>query len=85
MKKRIWMNRVTKEIVSDSGAPLHGERFIAFREGPVCNPEFYQRDVTNEMLSPWKFPDDVGADPSFAENRETGAACCWVELPLVCH
>jgi hypothetical protein len=71
MKERIWINRVASEIVfqplhPDTGAPLHEERVIAVREEPNLHLEFYQRDVTDGMRSPWKLPVDV-VSKSFQE------------------
>ena len=64
MKERIWMNRVASEIVfrplhPDTGAPSHDERVVAVREEPNLHLEFYQRDVTDGMRTPWKLPVDV--------------------------
>ena len=60
-EERTWINRVTSEIVFqplhlDTGAPLHEERVIAVREEPSLHLELYQRDITDGMRSPWKFP-----------------------------
>merc|ERR1712135_273167 len=44
----------------------HEERVIAVREEPNLHLEFYQRDVTDGMRSPWKLPVDV-VSKSFQE------------------
>merc|ERR1712136_735327 len=66
-----WINRVASEIVfqplhPDTGAPVHEERVIAVREEPNLHLEFYQRDVTDGMRSPWNLPVDV-VSKSFQE------------------
>ena len=43
-----------RDCVSDSGAPVHDMHVIAVREETVWNPENYQRDVRDGMLSPSK-------------------------------
>ena len=37
-------------------APLHDEHVIAVREEPNVHIEFYKRDVTDGVQSPWKLP-----------------------------
>ena len=43
----------------NTGAALHDERVIAVREEPNLHLEFYQRDVTAGIRSPWKLPPDA--------------------------
>ena len=54
MKERIWINRVSSEIVfsvfASRHCPLHDERIIAVR-GAQLHLESHQRDVTDGMQS----------------------------------
>ena len=50
MRERIWFFRVTSEFV------FHEERDIPVREVSHLHLEFYQRDVTGGMRSPWTLP-----------------------------
>ena len=62
MKERIWINCVVSEIVfqplhSDTDtSKLHDERIIAVREEPNLHIVFYQKDVRDEMRTPWQLP-----------------------------
>ena len=43
----------------DTDAQLHEERVISVRKKPNLHLEFYQRDVTGGMQTPWKLLVDV--------------------------
>ena len=57
---RIWINRVTSEIVSNRifgqwRSKLHDERMIAVQEDFDLHSEFHQRDVTDGMRVSWNY------------------------------
>ena len=73
MKERIWINPVTSEITSQPLEPdtdtskLHDERTIAVREEPNLHIVFYQKNVLDEMRTPWKLPCRRGVKESLLE------------------
>ena len=59
IKVQFWINRVACKIVfqplvPDIGAPLHEEHVIAVRQESIVDFEFYLRNVTGGMRTPWK-------------------------------
>ena len=68
VKERIWIAFLPSH--PDNGAPLHEERMIAVREEPNLHYWLYQRDVTDEMRSPWKLPIDVVSVVKVAQKLE---------------
>ena len=82
--KREWLSVRSVSVVfqllqPDTGAPLHEERVIAVRVEPDMHFESYQRDVTDEIRSPWNLRCGVkeftDGDQCCAETREYSAAC----------
>ena len=59
VKERIRINRFASKIVfqpldPDTDSQLHEERVFSVRKKPNSHIEFYQRDVTGGMRTPWK-------------------------------
>ena len=73
MKERIWINPVTSEVTLQPLEPdtdtskLHDERIIAVREEPNLHIVFYQKDVPDEIRTPWKLPCRRGVKESLLE------------------
>ena len=57
VKERIWI--AFQPSHPDTGALLFEECVVAMREEPNLHRKFYQRDVTDGIRSPWKFPVDI--------------------------